>query len=154
MLVFALSTKYFDNIQNSSSSIISSTKFSITYCQQLIFTIFFSKRYKAIFKLLYLPGNILACPPKLKHYTILRALLGACWVFMAVDLLEVGILEFYVNGWLHVCSLIMNNIVLIKRIFTVDFVIPDFSEFCNIIRRIYDQCRNNCRGKVSILSDV
>lgn len=73
---------------------------------------------------------------------------------MAVDLLEVGILEFYVNEWLHVCSLIMNNIVLIKRIFTVDFVIPDFSEFCNIIRRIYDQCRNNCRGKVSMLSDV
>lgn len=44
---------------------------------------------------------------------------------------------------------IKDNIVLIKRAFTGDFVIPEFSKFCSSIDGIYWACRTNAGGRVA-----
>ena len=46
-------------------------------------------------------------------------------------------------------SLIKENIVLIRRAFTADFVIPDFSKLCETVDDIYWRCRTNTDGKVT-----
>ena len=52
---------------------------------------------------------------------------------------------------LSTCSCIKENMVLIKRAFTADFVIPEFRNFCNQIQKIYDQCKDNNGGQVGQL---
>merc|ERR1711976_336008 len=42
---------------------------------------------------------------------------------------------------------IKDNIVLIRRAFTADFVIPEFKSFCDVIQGIYDKCKDNKGGK-------
>jgi len=42
---------------------------------------------------------------------------------------------------------VKENMVLIKRAFTADFVIPEFRSFCNTIQGIYDQCKDNDGGE-------
>ncbi|ELU11544.1 hypothetical protein CAPTEDRAFT_141838 [Capitella teleta] len=44
---------------------------------------------------------------------------------------------------------IKDNIVLIRRAFTADFVIPEFSKFCSVIDDIYWMCRTNTNGRVA-----
>ena len=46
------------------------------------------------------------------------------------------------------CSCIKDNIVLIRRAFTADFVLPEFSKFCSVIDDVYWMCRTNTNGKV------
>lgn len=44
---------------------------------------------------------------------------------------------------------IKDNVVLIKRAFTGDFAIPEFSKFCSSVDSIYWACRTNSEGKVA-----
>jgi len=46
---------------------------------------------------------------------------------------------------------IRDNIVLIKRAFIGDLVIPEFGSFCGQIDEIYWKCRTNSGGKVQSL---
>ena len=43
---------------------------------------------------------------------------------------------------------IKDNIVLIRRALTGDFVIPEFSKFCAVVDDIYWACRTHSDGKV------
>ena len=45
---------------------------------------------------------------------------------------------------------VRDNIVLIRRAFTGDFILPEFSKFCSIVDDIYYACRAESEGKVSI----
>jgi len=44
---------------------------------------------------------------------------------------------------------IRDNIVLIKRAFIGDFVVPEFAPFCSQIDDVYWKCRTNTEGKVA-----
>jgi glutaminase len=44
---------------------------------------------------------------------------------------------------------IRDNVVLIRRALTGDFVIPEFSKFCGVIDDIYWACRTHSDGKVT-----
>ena len=46
-------------------------------------------------------------------------------------------------------DIIKDNIVLIRRAFINDFVIPEFAPFCANLDEIYWSCRSNATGKVS-----
>ena len=41
--------------------------------------------------------------------------------------------------------------MLIKKAFTDDFVIPEFSKFTDQVQEIYEMCQNNDGGAVSAL---
>ena len=49
---------------------------------------------------------------------------------------------------------IRDNIVLIRRALTGDFIIPEFSKFCAVIDDIYRTCRTHSDGKVSVSSII
>jgi len=51
----------------------------------------------------------------------------------------------------HDC--IRDNVVLIRRAFSGDFVIPAFSDFCAVINDIYSVCRTYSEGKVGKMSN-
>jgi glutaminase len=44
---------------------------------------------------------------------------------------------------------VRDNVVLIRRALTGDFVIPEFSKFCAVIDDIYWACRTHSDGKVT-----
>jgi glutaminase len=44
---------------------------------------------------------------------------------------------------------VRKNSVLIRRAFTGDLIIPEFSKFCSVINSIYATCRSNTSGKVA-----
>jgi len=46
---------------------------------------------------------------------------------------------------------IRDNIVLIRRALTGDFVIPEFSKFCAVVDDIYWACRTHSDGKVHFI---
>ena len=47
------------------------------------------------------------------------------------------------------CRCIKDNVVLIKRAFTADFIIPEFTKFTDIIDEVYEMCKENEGGHVS-----